>query len=144
MYYKRMVGEPGKGAEMDWQTRAAWSRIVYLVVLAFVLAIAKGFFDGMARHNPLLINPIPDFVPSTVITMLIPWSMVIALRLQVPVQSHPSGNLSYFLFHFKRPVQRSILKHSLFLALWGIIFVIHAPLFAFETMVSQLTRSDAR
>lgn len=139
-----MVGEPGKKAEMDWQVRAAESRIVYIFVLAFVLAIAKGFFSGMARQNPLLVNPIPDFVPSTVITMLIPWSIVIALRLQVPVQSHPSGNLSYFLFHFKRPVRRSFLEHSVFLVLWSIMFLIHAPLFAFETMVSQLTRSDAR
>lgn len=139
-----MVGEPGKEAETDWQTRAAESRIVYIFVLAFSLSLVKGFFAGMAQHNPLLINPIPDFVPSTVITILIPWSMVIALRLPMSVQSHPSGNLSYFMFHFERPVQRSFPMRSLFLALWGIMFVIHAPLFAFEAMVSQLTRSDAR
>lgn len=139
-----MVGEPGKDAEMDWQTRAAVSRIVYIVVIAFSLSLVKGFFSGMARQNPLLMNPIPDFVPSVVITMLIPAGIALAKLLPMSVQSHPSGNLSYFLFHFKRPVQRSFLMRSLFLALWGIMFVIHAPLFAFETMVSRLTRSDAR
>lgn len=139
-----MVGEPGKEAEMDWQERAAESRIVYIFILAFVLAIAKGFFDGMARLNPLLINPIPDFVPSTVTTMLIPAGIALTELLPMPVQSHPSGNLSYFMFHLNRPLRRSFLMRSLFLALWGFMVLVHAPLFAFETMVSQLTRSDAR